>query len=290
MNAISSNYNNMSVNWYYSMINSSNAASRLAAATNTSQTQSGDSVQISPKVLAFSRMSQSSPVEDLSSILDQMVTDGTITQDQEDAIKKALEEGMAANQPGTQTGNTTQPADPLDDLVESGVISTEQQAAVKAAFESVMGPPPAAPSQSTSGDQVDPLASLVESGVLTQDQAEAVKSALQSMGPQKMQGPPPGPPPTEAASDESDISSFIDEILASLVEDGTISDDQEEEINSTLESLLAATETDESDSDENVLDSLVSSGVISQNQESAVVRAFEEAIRMYAMSSNNLNW
>lgn len=76
--------------------------------------------------------SQNNPV---TSTLDTLVSSGTITQTQEDAILKALEDSMKTNKSDSNKSNKTI-TNPLDSLVSSGTITQDQETTIEGAFES----------------------------------------------------------------------------------------------------------------------------------------------------------
>lgn len=98
--------------------------------------------------------------------------------------------------------------------------------------------------------------------MVSQEQEEAIREAVAP----PMQGSAPPPPPPKGSED------MLSEALNSLVSDGTISEDQEEDIFDALFSYAA----DNSDNEDagstlgDALDGLVSSGIISAEQQSAI--------------------
>jgi competence protein ComGC len=119
--------------------------------------------------------------------LESLVEDGTITADQKQAIKDALEKSrmMFQTQMGAEKASGTF-ADPLEGLVDGGTITDEQAEAVKSAFEtarkSEMPPPPSPPLQEDEENDtlLSILDSLVEDGTITEDQEESIRSAFAS--------------------------------------------------------------------------------------------------------------
>jgi polyhydroxyalkanoate synthesis regulator phasin len=121
--------------------------------------------------------------------LSDLVENGTITSDQEQAIKDALDKARMAFQ--TQAGSAGASGnltftDPLDSLVTTGTITEDQKTAVKSALQSKkpqgMPPPPPPPMQQDNSS--DPLSSildnLVKKGTITSDQEQTIQSAYQS--------------------------------------------------------------------------------------------------------------
>ncbi|SPF41060.1 conserved hypothetical protein [Candidatus Desulfosporosinus infrequens] len=174
------------------------ADKRSSAAGNTTSTTSSaqqDTAQFSPQALQAANSSKTNP-------LDALVSNGTITQDQETAIDSTLQAAMQA-QSGTQsqsstastatTGSATT-SGPLGSLVTSGVISQSQANAVtntlKASHHGHHGhhggsssAPSTTDTDSSSSAQsstasTNPLDSLVSNGSITQDQENTINSAL----------------------------------------------------------------------------------------------------------------
>ncbi|NTV90581.1 MAG: hypothetical protein HGA22_09545, partial [Clostridiales bacterium] len=179
------NYQNVS-SWY----NNVNLYSSTSGSGRTNKTQA--------------QMSGQSKTDPMSQTLDSLVSSGTITGDQESAIKSAIESSMA----------------------EASYTRYKIQASASDSSASA----------SSSSTQTDPLASLVEAGTLTQDQADAVKNALdEARDAQGVQPPPPPPPPPPQQGAEQ-----ISDTLSSLVDDGTIDSTT---ASSVLEAIKAAMES-----------------------------------------------
>lgn len=66
------------------------------------------------------------------------MTNGTLTQEQEDAIDSAFEEAMKSYRASAEKTSTDTQADPLSSLVSAGTITQDQEDAIKSAFESAM--------------------------------------------------------------------------------------------------------------------------------------------------------
>jgi competence protein ComGC len=175
MNTISSYLS--SINWYSQIQSlSGNILGQQVSCSQNQQT--GDSVQISSQGLALNKFSQSSFLDKISSILDNLVSDGTISEDQESAVLTALETARTESEQKTEAAG--QADDPLAGLVADGTITSEQQAAIKSAFEA-MGPPPPPPEMNSANSQsLDPLDSLVSDGTITSEQQDAIKKAFES--------------------------------------------------------------------------------------------------------------
>ncbi|MDP4182714.1 MAG: hypothetical protein Q8942_16705 [Bacillota bacterium] len=174
--------------------------------------------------------SQNSKVDKPKGPLDSLVESGTITSDQEKAIKDAFETSRMAfnSQPdGINGANTTNTfKSPLDSLVEAGTITKEQGTAVKSAFEATKGSHRMhhMPFSQDKGDgKPDPISSdldsLVADGTINSDQKNKILSTLQNAF-----------KPFEAKSEPTA------DPLDSLVNDGTITKDQLNAIKSVFES------------------------------------------------------
>ncbi len=120
--------------------------------------------------------------------LDSLVTSGTITEDQESAIKSAMENAIRSSaytrykiqSASTDTSATASKVNPLDSLVESETITQEQADAIKQALEDSMqskGMPPPPPDGSTLADILD---SLVTEGTISEEQETSISSVFQS--------------------------------------------------------------------------------------------------------------
>jgi competence protein ComGC len=143
--------------------------------------------------------------------LDNLVTAGTITQDQETAIENVLT-------PSSEGTSTSQKHDfaqgiktKLDSLVSAGTITQDQETAVITELQSRTG-----------GNSKSKLDGLVSAGTITQDQETAIENALT-----------PSSDGT-SASQKHDFAQGITTKLDSLVSAGTITQDQE---NALLEAL-----------------------------------------------------
>lgn len=218
---------------------------------------------------ALGNTSQATAAQKPASPLAELVSDGTITPEQEQAIKDALDAARMAFQtkPGAEnaSGNSAF-TDPLANLVSAGTITEDQKTAVKSAFESArssqgmqgmqgMRPPPPPPPQS-SGDG-DPkglssiLDSLVADGILTDEQGDSVLSALVSAFQLNTTGSSgSGTSTTDnsgAGSSATDLlwagSSASDgngiDPLDNLVTAGTITEDQKDQIQNAFEEAMS---------------------------------------------------
>ncbi len=123
-----------------------------------------------------------------ASPLSALVSDGTITSDQEQAIKDALDAARMAYRTKTGAENASGNSsfkDPLASLVSAGTITEDQEAAVKSALGSMkkhhgMPPPPQMTQDESSDTLKSVLDGLTESGKITSDQQQYITSAFQS--------------------------------------------------------------------------------------------------------------
>ncbi|WP_054693441.1 hypothetical protein [Syntrophomonas palmitatica] len=267
MNTISSYLS--SISWYSQMGSLSNRLGQQAACSQ--KQQSGDSVQISAPALAMNKFNQSSLLDKVTSILDNLVSDGTISEEQESAVLEAFQTAMT-EAAGKETEEPNPASDPLAGLVADKTITSAQQEAIKSAFEAVMGPPPPPQMNAAPGQSVDPLDSLVNDKTITQAQQEAIKKAFES---------------AIALRQNRSAAETVDP-LDSLVKDGTITEEQKNAVKGALQSSRPAPPPPpvKDDEDEDLLDSLVANGTITADQETAIKKAFEEAIKSYSLAMN----
>lgn len=124
------------------------------------QTDSSGTVgQDKPAKMDFSKMTEA-----IDSALDKLVTAGTITQAQSDAVSAAMKAARDAK---------TSMEDALKALVTKGTITQAQLDKISAVMKP--GDGKGAPPQ---GERKDPLADLVTAGTLTQAQADKVNAAV----------------------------------------------------------------------------------------------------------------
>jgi len=184
-------------------INSTNSSQYLSQIFNqmqtelpqTSQNLSGSSSSSSPvDTVEFSQAALK------TNPLDSLVKSGTITQAQETQIDSALQAWQS----------------------NSGTTSTASTTATTSGSSTVSGT-----SAASSTTNQGPLAGLIASGAITQDQATAVAKTLQAShhGHHKHGG---------GGASTSTSNSFIDSILNNLVSSNTISQTQENSIESAL--------------------------------------------------------
>ncbi|MFL0198635.1 hypothetical protein ACJDU8_24215 [Clostridium sp. WILCCON 0269] len=119
-NALTTN-NQVSENPLLDSDNTDNSASDLGL----------DSVMFSPGALSTLNSSQTSSTTDtFNSTLDNLVSNGTITADQENSVKSAF---ISAKNSFSSYSNTTSQF-PLDKLVSNGTITQEQENSIKSAL------------------------------------------------------------------------------------------------------------------------------------------------------------
>ncbi len=157
----------------------------------------------------------------------QLVNDGTITSEQAESIKSAIQNKMAA-QREEQLQKT------LSGLVDKGTINSEQSAAIlaeiaqedtarQAAMEKMKDMTKEereANKQENKSEKTGRFADLVTAGTLTQAQADEVSQALGKGFGQK------GPSENGTKMNSEDRQAQLTSNLSSLVEQGTITSDQ----------------------------------------------------------------
>lgn len=134
MNTISSNQNNMEVY----------LQKRVQAAKDLEQTkiehkkrqEQNDFISISQQGLQT--LSSSTQASLSSSPLDSLVTAGTITEKQADAVSSVFQSRGKAIQTSGTYSNNTRPQNPLESLITAGTITQEQADAIQSAFEAAM--------------------------------------------------------------------------------------------------------------------------------------------------------
>ncbi|MDF2986204.1 MAG: hypothetical protein K0R50_1714 [Eubacterium sp.] len=179
--SISTDYDYKRYALYNSMVASANGQQKMQDNKLSEDTNSsGKSVQpLENSAQNLSARKSKSPLQGL-------VDSGTITTEQEKAIKDTLEASRLAYQ--TQTGAASASAanvNPLDSLVSNGTITQEQATAVKSVFESDknvnrMPPPPPPPSEDGENSISGILDSLMSEDEITSEQKETILNILQS--------------------------------------------------------------------------------------------------------------
>ena len=224
MNTIS---NYQSLNNWYTQSSSQNAV--------TSHKRQNDGVRE-----VGQQKGDNKPGNKVEDVLENLVTDGTITEEQENSIKTAIQNAIQSSAYTRykiqSTSDDSISVNPLESLVESGTITQEQADAVKNALDEDMkerqGQPPPPPSEG-SNPMADILESLVSDGIITEDQLSAIENAFEDS--MKSNSMPP-PPPAEESNSMADI-------LESLVTDETITEEQQSMISSVFQSAIQAYET-----------------------------------------------
>jgi polyhydroxyalkanoate synthesis regulator phasin len=275
---------NNTLNWFALLATQKNQAANSSQKTNGSSGDE-DSAEIS-LMISGQEGQQPDPLE-------QLVNDGTITNDQASAIGQALQSAMQSGQtPGSG-------ADPLASLVTSGTITQDQADSVKSTLQA------AAPGQGQDSFMSNVLNNLVSSGTITQDQADSVQQALAQGhphgGPHGAGGPPPAQSSqsSSSSSDSTDLSGMTEEQILQMLASGQITAKQaeaaleklESEEKSTDKSATSVSSTGSSSSQRsNPLDSLVTNGTITQDQKDAIQSAFKQAFDTnYAISAYSQN-
>lgn len=266
---ISTNYDYYLYNQYINNQTASVQGQQGAYTKENSQT--ADTVQ-----LAADASAQISPNARRVDPLDSLVESETITEEQEEAIRNALEKAKLEFKTQASAANSTSTyTDPLESLVESGTITEEQAASVKSTLDSArnagrMPPPPKPPVQKDeNSDQLSStLDSLVTDGTITSEQKDTVLSALESA--------------LKSYEEETDEES---DPLESLVESGIITEEEEEAVKSALQPDSKVNrmppppppEEDEEDEDsiDSILESLVEDGKITSEQQEAILSTLQ---------------
>lgn len=203
--------------------------------------------------------------------LQSLIDSGTITEDQEEAIKSAMESAIQSSSYSRfkiQSDSTsTETKDPLAILVENGTITEEQKSSVESLLKSGrkgdhVPPPP--PQNNTLDSFESTLDNLVSAGTISEDQKSEVLNALNSA--------------FEAGFANKDTSSSSNENdpLDALVEAGTITEDQKAAIINSFEENIKGNKTppppkDDENSFDTILDSLVSDGTITEDQKNSIL-------------------
>lgn len=98
------------------------------------KSQDSDLIQISNQ---NSQPSGGNFTNGAASILNNLVSDGTLTQDQENAVQSAFQAARQANSSsaGTYNSNGSKLANPISSLVTNGTISQSQADSIQSAFK-----------------------------------------------------------------------------------------------------------------------------------------------------------
>lgn len=98
------------------------------------KSQDSDLIQVSNQ---SSQLSGSNFNNGASNILNSLVSDGTLTQDQENAVQSAFQAAKQSNSSsaGTYNSNGSNAANPVSSLVANGTISQSQADSIQSAFK-----------------------------------------------------------------------------------------------------------------------------------------------------------
>lgn len=252
MNTISTSQNKIDL--YTQKNDKISKALETAKAEELKKEIQDDSIEISNQaVQSFDRTG----ITNRTNPLDDLVTAGTITQDQATAIQSAFQSiGKAIQSSGIYN---SRPVNPLDSLVTDGTITKDQETAIKSAFESSIKP--SKPHSKHPGAAA--LDSLVNAGTITKVQEDAIMKALkEAVNPNKL----------NLDEENKTIANPLD----SLVSLGTINDSQKDVIMKALEEAMKPNKSNNVAT--NTLVNLVSKGTITKAQEDAIKNAFEAAM------------
>jgi polyhydroxyalkanoate synthesis regulator phasin len=173
------------------------------------------------------------------SALDTLVSEGTISSDQEETIISTMTPKYKASE------KTVKHTNPFESLVTAGTITEDQLTAINTALQSMKD------SDKTMDDILD---SLVAGGTITSTQEEAIVDAMPSWGERSNNK-------NTTAANKKPTSRF-----ESLVTAGTITKDQLTAIETALKSAKRSDKTIE-----DILSSLVTNGTITTTQEKAIM-------------------
>jgi len=221
---------------------SSTMAAFAAVQTGSLQKASGATAKVT-----FSQIT-----DKLKSALDSLVTVGTITKTQEDAIAKVL---PTADKKGGRGPEGTAKS-PFASLVTAGTLTQAQSDAVQKAMDTARG---------TAKTTKAVLDALVTAGTITQVQEDAIVKVCPvakgnwNRGDRQNPGDKKGGHGTQGTCQSP---------FSSLVTAGTITQAQADAIQKAMEPAKGSDKTMKS-----VLDSLVTAGTITQAQEDAIVKA-----------------
>ncbi len=276
----------MNVSWnsnIYAMFTQNSTLNQNNAASSSKNAPCGfaarygaDSVQISQDAInaMLEADEQDSSYQDdvdqkLSESLTSLVSAGTISDEQADAVSSAIESSLSLESPQF-TGNPLQTV--LDSLVAAGTISSEQETAIAEALAppargAAPPPPPPGPGsfEEILAGKID---SLVSDGTISEEQAEAVTAALTGSGTGEI-----------SDSEASEASNPLMSVLDELVSDGTISSEQETAIAEALAPPRRGApppRPPQGNMEETIisaLDSLTEDGTISEGQEKEILNA-----------------
>lgn len=193
--------------------------------------------QKKPAKMDFSKMSTT-----IKSSLDSLVSAGTITQAQADAVLKAYTpvEGKGIVQRIRRN--------PMEELVTAGTITQAQADAINTALKA---------GRESKKTTEDVLKDMVTAGTITQAQADAVSKCFNPQGrkfvPMNINKNP----------------------ISQLISAGTITQAQADAINSAVKTGITSKR-----SMEDIFKGLVAAGTITETQKEAVMKAFPDKLRM----------
>lgn len=194
--------------------------------------------------------------EESAGPLAELVEYGTISEEQEESIRTALEAALQSYRVPLSTEAAGKGlSDTLDSLVDSGFITDSQRDAVAAALEEAFGNRP--PMPGTPPGLEETLSGLVEEGTLTDAQADAVLSALQ-----------------EIVGTPGEISESTQSVLDALIEAGTVTG---EEADAVAEALLTVHFPGDDGKPADPLEALVEAGTLTEEQLEAVRAALQSS-------------
>ncbi|HAQ41866.1 MAG TPA: hypothetical protein DCM73_14230 [Clostridiales bacterium] len=191
-----------------------------------------------------------------------LMSAGTITQAQADAINEAMKDTGQSNQSLSEIATN---------LISAGTITQEQADAINSAMTSAeakgeRGKMPNHNEKSETFERKGPFEGLVSSGTITQEQANAINDAMKESG--------------EAKQSLSDIAT-------NLVSKGVITQEQADAVNSAMPlmkekgakgEMPKGSENGETFERKGPFEGLVSSGTITQAQADMVLNAVKTAL------------
>lgn len=286
---ISSNYD------YSSQLSSTQELLRLLQKRNVQDTASSQGTTSAQDLFQPTDYTLQPEVLKPVSPLSGLVSDGTITSEQEQAVKEALDAARMAYQTKSGAENASGIStfkDPLASLVSAGTITEDQEAAVKNALGTMKKhhgmPPPQMSQGGQSGRLSNILDSLVTDGTLTEDQETSVLSTLNAAFQTNTSGQ------SGTGTDAVDKADPLDSLVAA----GTITQDQKDEIKSTFEEAMRSrrmppppplpqiSQDESSDTLASEIDDLVKSGAITSDQQKYIMNAIQSAIDAYSSQSS----
>jgi len=235
---MSSTISGLGVNTNYNVQSTDTSSSSTSSTQQTHKhhhhKQGIDSLELSSTgISSLTDAKKKSPLDDL-------VANGTITQDQADAVKAAVQaarQGQTTQASGTSTAKTN----PLDSLVSAGTITQDQENSVMSAIQAHHHHHG---SQGSDGKPTNPLDSLVKAGTITQDQEDSIQKAFEEArkafqkahATQAYEG-------SSSSTGSASNSNPLTKILDGLVTSGTLTQDQEDSITSAFQAAWSNANT-----------------------------------------------